>query len=165
LATMTRPGKPSGSGVEMIPQPGAAPSAEWWITRRRTSRRVGPRHVVGQELQLLCSVIWLTIKIAGCPPWTTRNNLHPSCTAKLPKNLGSWRINPTYQTFKQTCENSPRALNGWRLITTPKADGVRLGDREKGSERHRYPECGRLSRVEHCISQPCSTTKSSIGSV
>jgi len=26
LATMTRPGKPSGSGVESFPQPGAAPS-------------------------------------------------------------------------------------------------------------------------------------------
>jgi hypothetical protein len=33
--------------------------------------------------------------------------------------------------FKKTCENSPRALNGWRLFTTPKADGVRLGDKDK----------------------------------
>jgi hypothetical protein len=40
--------------------------------------------------------------------------------------------------FEKTCENSPRALNGWRLITTPKANGVRLGDKKKGSERHRY---------------------------
>jgi hypothetical protein len=32
--------------------------------------------------------------------------------------------------FSKICENSLRALNEWRVITTPKADGVRLGDKD-----------------------------------
>jgi hypothetical protein len=31
------------------------------------------------------------------------------------------------QTSEETCAHSPRALNGWRLITKPNADTVRLG--------------------------------------
>jgi len=61
------------------------------------------------------------------PLWKTRNNLHPRYIAKLPKNSESWRINPIYQTSEETCAHSPRALNGWRLISKPNADTVRLG--------------------------------------
>jgi hypothetical protein len=55
-----------------------------------------------------------------------RTNLHPNYTAKLPKNSESWRVNAIYQTSKEICGFSPRALNGWRLISKPNADTVRL---------------------------------------
>jgi hypothetical protein len=61
------------------------------------------------------------------PLWKTRSNLHPSYIAKLSKNSESWRINPIYRTSEETCAHSPRALNGWRLISKPNADTVRLG--------------------------------------
>ena len=66
-----------------------------------------------------------------------RTNLHPNYTAKLPKNSESWRVNAIYQTSKEICGFSPRALNGWRLATRPNADRARVGmqTRSKVSER------------------------------
>ena len=69
-----------------------------------------------------------------------RTNLHPNYTAKLPKNSESWRVNAIYQTSKEICGFSPRALNGWRLITKPNAGRAGLGiqKRNKIRDRHGY---------------------------
>jgi hypothetical protein len=93
---------------------------------RRTGRPSNlPPRVEGWNYSYFARVF--QINMIRVPLWKTRNNLHPSYIAKLPKNSESWRINPIYQTSEETCARSPRALNGWRLISKPNADTVRLG--------------------------------------
>ena len=96
-----------------------------------------------------------------------RTNLHPNYTAKLPKNSESWRVNAIYQTSKEICGFSPRALNGWRLITKPNAGRAGLGiqKRNKIRDRHGYSRGMRQTVARGTRYLPAMfNTKSNIGS-
>ncbi|HJZ17928.1 MAG TPA: hypothetical protein VJ251_21205, partial [Stellaceae bacterium] len=110
-----------GAVLALMKAPDPAPS----LNRTSSSATPStPRRVEGWNYSYFARVF--QINMIRVPLWKTRNNLHPSYIAKLPKNSESWRINPTYQTSEETCARSPRALNGWRLISKPNADTVRL---------------------------------------
>jgi hypothetical protein len=92
---------------------------------RRTGRPSNlPPRVEGWNYSYFARVF--QINMIRVPLWKTRNNLHPSYIAKLPKNSESWRINPIYQTSEETFWISRRASNGWRLIWRRSAGSVLL---------------------------------------
>src|SRR5260370_32862225 len=125
-----------------------------------------PPHVAGWEPLLLCACSMVNKSIAGCRyerrGTTFTRVIPPPC----PKTQGAGGSIPfARHTRRPSGSFGPLRTDGGSLRGATQARcGSRYGQKlGRRSTRALSRRCGRLSRREHAISQPCSTTKTVLG--
>src|SRR5712671_3329795 len=94
--------------------------------------------------------------------WAAKMNNpeQPTELRELAEKLGEL-ADQSHSTSEETFRKSPRASNGWRITWRRNAA---LGPaRDNEDVQVNGTGCGRLSRVEQAICQPCSSTKAVLG--